>query len=216
MVEMVEQPNLLTASCGYTTLEAVKADALVCTKCDLHKGRTHGVFSDGNPEAKLMFIGEGPGQTEDETGIPFVGRAGQLLTQIIQSVGLDRQKDTYICNIVKCRPPGNRAPEAQEMATCFPYLQAQINLIRPQIIVLAGATALKGALGIQSPISKIRGKWLDTPYHGAKAMAVFHPSYLLRNPQKTPGSPKAMMWDDIREIKRAYGAIQKGEDPFKN
>jgi uracil-DNA glycosylase len=191
----------------WPTLEETCQAASVCTRCDLHKTRTHVVFSDGNPKSKLMFIGEGPGQNEDETGIPFVGRAGQLLTKIIESVGLSRKEDTYICNVVKCRPPGNRVPTDHEMATCFPYLRAQIHFIQPKIIVLVGATALRGVLGVQSPISKIRGKWLDTPFGDTKAMAIFHPSYLLRNPSGEQGTPKWLTWQDVQEIKRAYDAL---------
>lgn len=188
-------------------LETVRAQAAQCVSCPLHAGRTQMVFSDGNPLAKVMFIGEGPGQQEDETGVPFVGRAGQLLTKIIESAGFDRQHDTYICNVVKCRPPGNRAPTEVEMASCFPYLKAQIELIQPKVIVLVGATALKGVLGLKTPISKIRGQWMDTSYAGAKAMAIFHPSYLLRNPSPAEGTPKWLTWLDIQEIKRAVDAL---------
>ena len=185
-------------------LQALKTDACACTKCPLHVGRTKGVFSDGNPHARILFIGEGPGQNEDETGIPFVGRAGQLLTKIIESVGFDRQQDTYIANVVKCRPPGNRVPTDQEMTECWPYLQQQIDLIRPEIIVLVGATALRGVLKITTPISKIRGQWLDTPFHGAKAMAIFHPSYLLRNASSEPGTPKWLTWQDMKLIRQQW------------
>lgn len=189
------------------SLEEVCQEASVCIRCDLHKTRTQVVFGAGNPDTKLMFIGEGPGQTEDETGLPFVGRAGKLLTQIIESVGLNREKDTYITNVVKCRPPGNRVPTELEMATCFPYLRAQIQYIQPKLIVLVGATALKGVLGIASPISKIRGQWLDTPFEGAKAMAIFHPSYLLRNASSDYGTPKWLTWQDIQEVKRVYDTL---------
>ncbi len=191
----------------WTSLEEVWDEASVCTRCDLHCSRTHVVFGSGNPKAKIMFIGEGPGQTEDETGLPFVGRAGQLLTKIVESTGLSREKDTYIANVVKCRPPGNRVPTDQEMAMCFPYLRAQIQYIAPQIIVLVGATALRGVLGIKSPITKIRGQWLETPFNGAKAMPIFHPSYLLRNPSSAEGTPKWLTWMDVQEIKRAYEAL---------
>lgn len=192
---------------GYTSLEEAAKEAAVCTRCILHTGRTHSVFSDGNPSAPLMLIGEGPGQNEDETGIPFVGRAGQLLTQILASVDIERKTDIYICNTVKCRPPQNRAPQPDEMAACFPYLQAQIDIIRPKLILLAGATALKGVLGIQTGITKVRGQWFDTPFHGARAMPIFHPSYLLRNQSKEKGSPKWLMWQDIQEVRRALDAL---------
>jgi DNA polymerase len=153
-----------------------------------------------------MLIGEGPGQQEDETGIPFVGRAGQLLTQILDSVGIDRKKDIYICNTVKCRPPGNRNPEPDEMEACFPYLEGQIYHVKPKLILLAGASAMKDVLKTKMGITKIRGQWFDTPY-GAKAMPVFHPSYLLRNPSKEKGSPKWLMWQDMKEVRRQLDAL---------
>jgi len=144
-------------------LVAVAKEAAFCTKCALHTGRTKSVFADGNPLAPLMIIGEGPGQNEDETGIPFVGKAGQLLTQILESVGFNRAEDVYICNIVKCRPPQNRAPEPDEMEACFPYLAEQIAIIRPRLVLLAGATAVKGILKTKVGITKIRGQWFEAP-----------------------------------------------------
>lgn len=191
----------------FSSLADAARAAAECTQCMLHTGRTCSVFSDGNPDTPLMLIGEGPGQFEDETGIPFVGKAGQLLTKILESVNIDRQKDIYICNIVKCRPPQNRAPLPEEMEACFPYLQAQIDLIRPKLILLAGATALKGVLGIKTGITKIRGQWFETPFYGAKAMPIFHPSYLLRNQSREKGSPKWLMWQDIQEVRRALDAL---------
>lgn len=188
-------------------LKTTQSEAAVCTRCVLHCGRTHSVFADGNPEASLMLIGEGPGQNEDETGLPFVGKAGQLLNQILAAVKIDRAKDIYICNVVKCRPPQNRAPMPEEMQACKPYLETQINLIRPKLILLAGASALKGVLGVQTGITKVRGQWLDTPYYGAKAMPIFHPSYLLRNQSKAQGSPKWLMWQDIQEVRKALDAL---------
>ena len=199
--------NSPQASTAFSSLAEVEQVAKNCVRCGLCETRTHVVFSDGNPQAKIMIIGEGPGQNEDEQGIPFVGRAGQLLTQIIESVGFSRQQDTYICNIVKCRPPQNRVPTPEEAAACRPYLLSQIHFVQPKIILLAGATAVKGVLGVQTPITKIRGQWLDTSFDGAKAMAIFHPSYLLRNQSKTEGSPKWLMWHDIQEIRRAYEAL---------
>lgn len=191
----------------FEKLARFKEQAAACTRCALHAGRTHSVFADGNPLAPLMLIGEGPGQNEDETGIPFVGKAGQLLNQILAAVNIHRQEDIYICNIVKCRPPQNRAPLPEEMATCFPFLKAQIEIIQPKLILLAGATALKGVLGIGSGITKLRGQWFDTPY-GAKAMPIFHPSYLLRNQSKAVGSPKWLMWQDIQEVRRALDELK--------
>jgi uracil-DNA glycosylase len=186
---------------AFATLDEAKKAALNCALCGLCEGRNNVVFSDGNPEARLMIIGEGPGQQEDLTGLPFVGKAGQLLDKILASVGLDRKIDAYICNIVKCRPPGNRVPEPEEMEKCRPYLEAQISLIKPGIIMLAGSTAVRGVLRVSDPMSRIRGKWFDHPI-GAKLMPVFHPSYLLRNDSREQGSPKWLMWQDIREVRR--------------
>lgn len=194
-----------------TSLTDVAQEAARCQKCSLGATRTKSVFSDGNPEAPLMLIGEGPGQNEDETGIPFVGKAGQLLTQILASVEINRQSDIYICNIVKCRPPQNRAPQPEEMAACMPYLEAQIRLIKPRLVLLAGATALKGVLGIPQGITKLRGQWFDLPERyelpETKVMPVFHPSYLLRNQSKEKFSPKWFMWQDMKAVRRALDAL---------
>lgn len=203
MQSVLERPDI-------NTLEEVARQAAACTQCPLHQGRTHSVFFDGNPAAPLMLIGEAPGQQEDETGVPFVGRAGQLLTKILESVSIDRKNDIYICNTVKCRPPGNRKPEQHEMDTCFQYLKAQIDLVRPKIILLSGATAVQDILQTKVGITKIRGQWFETPYYGAIAMPIFHPSYLLRNPSKEPGSPKWHMWNDIREVRRKLDEILAG------
>jgi len=192
-------------SFNQAALEEVRVKALQCQLCGLCKTRTNVVFADGNPKAKLMIIGEGPGQSEDETGIPFVGRAGQLLDKILASVEIDRKEETYICNIVKCRPPQNRVPTQDEANTCRPYLEAQISLIKPRIILLAGATAVQHILKTKDPISKIRGKWFE--YRGAQAMPIFHPSYLLRNDTKAVGSPKWLMWQDIKQVKQALASL---------
>lgn len=200
----MEDTNLLT----FDTLEEAAAAAAICTRCGLCEGRTQSVFSDGNPEAKLMIIGEGPGEQEDRQGIPFVGRAGQLLSKILEAGAIDRQNETYICNVVKCRPPGNRVPTPAEKKACRPYLDTQIRLVNPKIIVLAGSTALQSLMPIKEPISKIRGQWLDYPT-GAKVIPIFHPSYLLRNESKEPGSPKWLMWQDIKKIRQALTEIQK-------
>lgn len=201
--DAVAPPKLDTA---FTTLAQAAEIASACQRCGLCSTRNNVVFSDGNPEAKLMIIGEGPGQQEDMTGIPFVGKAGQLLDKILSSVDIDRQKDTYICNIVKCRPPGNRVPSPQEMEACRPFLDAQINFIKPQLIVLAGSTAVQAVMKVKDPISKLRGKWFDHP-SGAKVMPVFHPSYLLRNDSRAAGSPKWLMWQDVKEIRRALDEL---------
>ena len=207
LIQPVRTPESTEWQPPWESLEATQAAVQACQICKLCEQRTQTVFKDGNPQAKIMLIGEGPGQNEDETGVPFVGRAGQLLTQILAAVNIDRQGDIYICNIVKCRPPQNRAPLPEEMVACFDYLKAQIYYVRPQLILLAGATAMKGILNIQTGITKMRGQWLDTPYHGAKAMPIFHPSYLLRNHSKAEGSPRWLMWQDIQEVRRALNAL---------
>jgi len=190
----------------FENLDEARELASRCRRCGLCETRTTVVFCDGNPEAKLMIIGEGPGQTEDEMGLPFVGRAGQLLDRILASVNIDRQKDTYICNVVKCRPPGNRVPTREEAAACRPYLDAQIDLVRPRLVLLAGATAVQSVLQVKDPISRIRGRWF--PFRNdAKVMPIFHPSYLLRNDTKAVGSPKWLMWQDIKEVRRALDAL---------
>lgn len=182
---------------------AALKDALKdCKLCELCRGRSNVVISRGNPEARLMIIGEGPGQQEDLTGLPFVGRAGQLLDKILASVDIDRDKDVYICNVVKCRPPGNRVPDPEEMEKCRPFLDAQIELVKPAIIMLAGSTAIQSVLKSKDPVSRIRGKWFQHE-SGAKVMPVFHPSYLLRNDSREVGSPKWLMWQDIKEVAKA-------------
>jgi DNA polymerase len=146
-----------------------------------------------------MMIGEAPGQTEDETGLPFVGKSGELLEKILASVKLSTEKDVYICNINKCRPPGNRTPTPEEMEACKPYLLEQIRLVNPAIILLTGATAVKGLLKEKRGITKIRGQWFE--WEGKLCMPIFHPAYLLRNPSREKGSPKWLMWQDIQAVK---------------
>ncbi len=177
-----------------------------CNKCELSKTRTKLVFSDGIANSKLMLIGEAPGYWEDQKGQPFVGKAGQLLDKIFQSVGLSRKENVYICNILKCRPPNNRDPLPEEKAACREYLDAQIDIIKPRIILLCGKVALSSFVETSCGITKMRGKWFDGPY-GAKMMPIFHPSYLLRNDSREKGSPKWLMWQDIQEIKRAYDLL---------
>lgn len=189
-----------------TQLKAIAEVCAVCTICELHTGRTHSVFSDGNPDAKVMLIGEGPGRHEDESGVPFVGRAGQLLNKIFESVGFNRQKDLYICNIVKCRPPNNRTPTPKEMEACFPYLDQQLELVKPEIIILAGSTAIKGLLKDQRSVTKIRGQWQK--WRGIDVMPIFHPAYLLRNDSREVGSPKWLTWQDMKAIRERYEALQ--------
>ena len=187
-------------------LESIKNECLSCQKCALWKSRTNIVFSDGAINSKLMLIGEAPGFNEDQTGKPFVGRAGQLLDKIFESVGLSREKDVYICNTLKCRPPNNRDPLPDEKAACRDYLDRQIDLLKPRLILLCGRVALTSFIDTPLGITKVRGKWFDGP-HGSKMMPIFHPSYLLRNQSRAVGSPKWLMWQDIQEIKRAYDAL---------
>lgn len=190
----------------FTSLEQARQAALSCRQCGLCEARRNVVFADGNPAAKLMIIGEGPGQQEDESGLPFVGRAGQLLDKILSSADIDRKSQTYICNVVKCRPPGNRVPTPDEAASCRPYLEAQIDFIQPKLIMLAGATAVQHVLKVKDPISRIRGQWFEYR-NGARVMPVFHPSYLLRNDSREVGSPKWLMWQDIKEVKRVLDSL---------
>ena len=174
-------------------LEELRVAIGDCRRCKLWPGRTHLVFGGGNPHAKLMFIGEGPGRDEDLQGEPFVGRAGQLLTDIItKGMGLKRE-DVYICNVIKCRPPENRNPEPDEVASCEPFLKKQIELVRPQIIVALGKFAVQTLLQSKVPITRIRGNWHT--YHGIKLMPTLHPAYLLRNP-----ADKKLVWEDIKKV----------------
>jgi uracil-DNA glycosylase family 4 len=178
------------------TLEQLRAVIGDCRRCKLWSGRTHLVFGVGNPKAKLMFIGEGPGRDEDLQGEPFVGRAGQLLTDIItKGMGLKRE-DVYIANVVKCRPPENRNPEPDEVASCEPFLKKQIDLIRPEMIIALGKFAVQTLLQTKAPITKLRGNWHS--YHGIKLMPTFHPAYLLRNP-----GDKKLVWEDIKKVIKA-------------
>jgi DNA polymerase len=174
------------------TLLKIREDIGDCTRCKLHKGRHKIVFGDGNPKAELVFIGEGPGADEDMQGLPFVGRAGKLLTQMIEAMGLQR-KHVYICNVVKCRPPENRAPDPDEVTTCSPYLLRQIDVIQPKVIVCLGAVAAKTLLETTRGISQFRGEWLQ--WRGRKLMATYHPAYLLRNP-----NAKGEVWKDLQKV----------------
>jgi len=193
---------------SFASLEAASQAASSCRDCPLCEQRKNVVFYRGNPQAKLMRIGEGPGQQEDETGLPFVGRAGQLLDKILAAGQIDRENDVYICNVVKCRPPGNRVPESKEREACSKYLEAQLFFIAPKLILLAGSTAVQSVLKIKDPISRVRGKWFDFK-NGAKVMPVFHPSYLLRNESKQVGSPKWLMWQDIKEVRKQLDRLNQ-------
>jgi len=174
-------------------LEELRTAIGDCRRCKLWPGRTHLVFGVGNPQAKLMFVGEGPGRDEDLQGEPFVGRAGQLLTDIItKGMGLKRE-DVYIANVIKCRPPDNRNPEPDEVESCEPFLRKQIELIRPQAIVALGKFAVQTLLKSKVPVTRLRGVWHD--YHGMKLMPTLHPAYLLRNP-----GDKKLVWEDIKKV----------------
>jgi DNA polymerase len=173
-----------------------------CTLCRLHKGRTHLVFGEGDPKARLVFVGEGPGKEEDQAGRPFVGEAGNLLTKIIENGMKWSRKDVYICNVVKCRPPGNRDPERDEIETCVPFLARQIALIRPEVICTLGRIATGVLLGRPVQITRIRGKWHD--YQGIPVMPTFHPAYITRNPSRERPL-KAQVWEDIKEIMKRLG-----------
>ena len=179
------------------TLESIRADLGDCQRCKLCGGRTHIVFGAGNPNARLMFVGEGPGYDEDQCGEPFVGAAGQLLTRIIQAIKMTRD-DVYICNIVKCRPPGNRNPEPDEIQTCLPFLERQIEAVAPEYICTLGACAARTLLQTDAPISRLRGRFFD--YKGIKLLPTFHPAYLLRNPDR-----KREVWEDMKMLMRDMG-----------
>jgi uracil-DNA glycosylase family 4 len=176
-------------------LAAVRAEIGDCTRCKLHTlGRRQIVFGVGNPEADLMFVGEAPGHDEDVQGIPFVGRAGQLLTKIIEAIGLTRD-DVYIANVIKCRPPQNRNPEQDEVETCEPFLFQQIDTIKPKVVIALGTFAARALLRTLDPISRLRGRVYD--YRGAKLVPTFHPAFLLRNP-----ASKREVWEDMKLVKR--------------
>ena len=176
-------------------LSAVRDDIGDCTRCKLHaQGRKQIVFGVGNPNAELMFVGEAPGADEDRQGIPFVGRAGQLLTRIIEAIDLKRE-NVYIANVIKCRPPGNRNPEQDEVATCEPFLFQQIDIIKPKVIVALGTFAARALLRTLDPISRLRGRVYE--YRGARLIPTFHPAYLLRNP-----ASKRETWEDMKLVKR--------------
>ncbi len=187
VVEKVQDDSLLK----------IREDLGECTRCKLHKGRNKLVFGDGSPKAQLVFVGEGPGADEDAQGLPFVGRAGKLLTQMIEAMGLQR-KDVYICNVVKCRPPENRTPEPDEVKTCSPYLLRQIDVINPKVIVCLGAVAAKTLLETTRGISQYRGEWQE--WRGRKLLATYHPAYLLRNPPA-----KADVWKDLQKVMAELG-----------
>jgi len=174
------------------TLADIRTDLGDCRRCTLNDSRTHIVFGEGSPAADLVFVGEGPGFEEDRCGQPFVGAAGQLLTRIIAAMQLSREA-VYICNIVKCRPPGNRDPQLEEVHQCLPFLKRQLTAIRPRVICALGKVAAQTLLETETPISRLRGRFHD--FMGIAVMPTFHPAYLLRNPEK-----KREVWNDVQQI----------------
>jgi uracil-DNA glycosylase family 4 len=197
-VPTVAAPSLFEEKIENDSLERIRADiGPNCTRCKLHKARTKIVFGVGNPKAELVFVGEGPGRDEDAQGEPFVGRAGKLLTQMIEAMGLRRQ-DVYICNVVKCRPPENRLPEKDEIATCSPYLLRQLGVIQPKVICCLGSCSAQTMLQTTEGISRFRGQWFD--FRGSKLIATYHPAYLLRNP-----AAKGEVWKDLQKVMAVLG-----------
>jgi uracil-DNA glycosylase len=190
----------------FRVLEEVRAEIGECTRCKLHKGRHSIVFGVGNPKARLVFVGEAPGEDEDLQGIPFVGKAGGLLTKMIEAMGLKRE-DVYICNTVKCRPPNNRNPEPDELSACEPFLKGQLAALKPKVIVTLGKFAAQALLRDDTPISRLRGQWRT--YEGISLMPTFHPAYLLRSPGE-----KGKVWDDLKQVmKKLDLPLQKGGAP---
>ena len=185
---------------NYLDIKEIHSACRKCIKCDLSNTRNNVVVAKGNPQAKIFIIGEAPGEKEDITGFPFVGRAGKMLNTILNSVDIDPLEDCYITNIVKCRPPENRRPSKSEVETCLSWLDGQISLLKPSIVILAGSTAVEGYLDIKDPITKIRGTWIIRD--GIKFMPIFHPAYLLRSPSKEKGKPKWLTWQDLKIVKK--------------
>jgi len=180
-----------------SALKLIREDIGDCTRCRLHKGRTNLVFGVGNVNADLMFVGEGPGADEDAQGEPFVGRAGQLLNNMISAMGIKRE-DVYIANVVKCRPPGNRTPEKDECDTCSPFLMRQIDIIKPKVIVALGAVAAKNLLAVNDSMANLRGRWYD--FRNSKLLVTYHPAYLLRDPRQ-----KKEAWKDLQIVMKYLG-----------
>jgi DNA polymerase len=190
-------PAVIPTADRAAALEAIRADMGDCTRCALHKGRNKIVFADGSPTARLMFVGEGPGADEDAQGLPFVGRAGQLLNNMIAAMGLKRE-EVYIANVVKCRPPGNRTPEPEEANTCSSFLFRQIDVVRPEVIVALGATAATYLLGQRQPLAGLRGR--VHAFRGSKLIVTYHPAFLLRDPRQ-----KKEAWADLQIAMRELG-----------
>ena len=189
--------NVIPAQDRAAALQAIRDEIGDCTRCALHKGRNKIVFADGSANARLLFVGEGPGADEDAQGLPFVGRAGQLLNNMIQAMGLKRE-EVHIANVVKCRPPGNRTPEPDEANTCSPFLFQQIDVVRPEVIVALGATAATYLLGARQPLAGLRGRLHK--FHDAKLIVTYHPAYLLRDPRQ-----KKEAWADLQIAMKELG-----------
>ncbi len=182
------------------TLDSLRPRVLSCTRCPLHETRSHAVFGEGDPDATILFVGEGPGEVEDQTGRPFVGSAGQKLDEVLASVKIARES-VYITNVVKCRPPGNRVPSKSEMEVCVPYLEAQIALIQPALIITLGNTSTQWLFPEAPGITRSHGTFY--PWRGRILLyPMFHPSYLLRNPSRAKGSPKYQTWEDIQKVRK--------------
>jgi len=196
--ELVIMPPVGTTDAKIPSLESIRAELGDCRRCPLWRTRNHIVFGEGNPRAKIMFIGEAPGAMEDRTGRPFVGKAGGLLTDIIEKGMGMKRSDVYIANILKCRPPGNRDPLPSEVEKCIGFLHEQINVVRPDIIIALGRVATQNLLETSTPISKLRGRFHD--FMGIKLMPTYHPSYLLQNPSK-----KRDVWEDIKKVLKEMG-----------
>ena len=203
VIRIEEQIGIFDASAKKMTLEEIRAEIGDCTRCKLHEGRTNLVFWEGNPKARLVFVGEGPGRDEDLQGRPFVGRSGQLLTKIIEAMGLKRE-DVYICNVVKCRPPENRTPEPGEMATCEQFLFKQVRAINPEVIVCLGSTAAQSVLKSKLSLGSLRGKFHQ--FGRAKLMVTYHPAALLRNPHF-----KKPLWEDMQVVMKELGISKPGD-----
>ncbi|MGL5082561.1 MAG: uracil-DNA glycosylase [Microcoleaceae cyanobacterium] len=191
----------------YQTLADIAQHCNQCHRCELGNNRTNAVMGRGNPQAPILLIGEAPGQNEDEQGLPFVGKSGQLLDKILAAVGLSTEQEVYISNAIRCRPPENRTPTTQEIDACKPYLLEQIRLVNPKMILLTGATAVKSLTGDKRGITKIRGQWME--WEGLPCMPIFHPAYLLRNASREKGQPKWLMWQDIQEVRKKYDELMQ-------
>ncbi len=196
-VTQVEAPSIIVPG---DTLDEIRRELGDCKRCKLCEGRKQIVYGSGNPRAELVFVGEGPGEEEDKQGIPFVGAAGQLLTKMIEAMKFSRDT-VYICNVVKCRPPGNRNPEPDEIKSCEPFLRAQLRVIKPKVIVALGKFAAQTLLREETPITRLRGQWRK--YEGIDLMPTFHPAYLLRSPDE-----KKKAWMDLQEVMKRLGKTQ--------